>query len=334
MVKAYAGLAAGLLLMLPAACTNLTEYDASYQAGLYLVSAPGLTVAASTGPITGGRSVCQVPDAFWVATTEGIIQRYDTTLQLESEWRVGQPSPSAYSEMVFSPMENSVYVTGPYGSIVEVTSPEGEIQADFTPCEAPTHLLVDDDGPFMYLVDGATDRLLEIRLETNNQSRVAQLYAPALCLCNSETRDDTLVLGTTEGTELISAIGSGILRQWRFDDSLIVEVTGIPGDSIHCGVLRMPDGDRVVTLRSFFPDSMWSSSGWTGAASLQGDVHFLCPGTDGLHAYVLSYLGNSTSRLISYNHKTYSIDGTLEIPGYPVDMEATSGGNLVILTVR
>ncbi len=97
------------LLFMVCGCTDLTEYDSTYEAGLYVISAPGLTISAELGPIVEGRSACPMAGAIWVATTEGEILSYDTeTMQLTNTWQVGQPSPSAYSDMVFSSMENSV----------------------------------------------------------------------------------------------------------------------------------------------------------------------------------------------------------------------------------
>jgi hypothetical protein len=323
------------LLSLAAGCTDLTEFDGTYSAGLYVISTSDLSVTASAGPISNARSVCSMAGRIWVATTDGRILDYDTTtMELAATRMVGTASPSAYSEMVFSPMENSVYLIGPFGSLLEIGFPDGSVEEEFSVCEAPKMLVVDDDGPFLYVSDAATDRILEIRLETNHQSRMCQLSSQPVCMCNSEDRIDTLVAGTLAGSVLLSTTGSGIIRQWRFDESLILAVTGIPGDSIHCAVRRSSGGDEVVTLRSFFPDSMGGNFGWTGAVQVAGDTHFISPGTDMVHAYVLSYIGGSTSRLVSYDHENYRIDGTLDLPGYPMDMEMTPGGNLVILTVE
>jgi len=324
-----------LLLALAAGCTDLTEYDGTYSAGVYVISGPDLTISASAGPIRNARSVCPIAGHVWVATTDGRLLDYDsTTMELTATWLVGAASPSAYSEMVFSPMENSVYLIGPFGTILEIGFPDGQMEDDFSVCEAPTLMVVDDDRPYMYVSDAATDRLLEIRIETNHQSRMCQLASPPVCLCNSGNRVDTLVAGTLEGSELLSTIGPGIIRHWRFDESAILEVTGIPDDSIYCAVRRSSGGDEVVTLRAFLPDSMGSTFGWTGAVPIAGDLHFICSGTDMVHAYVLSYLGGSVSRLVSYDHENYLIDGTLDLQGYPMDLEMTPGGNLVVLTIE
>lgn len=97
------------LLPIVLGCTSLTEYDANYQAGLYVVSAPELAIVSALGPIDGGRSVCPVAGRIWVATLEGIILSYSTSsMTLEDTWSVGQPSPSAYGEMAFSRDRKSV----------------------------------------------------------------------------------------------------------------------------------------------------------------------------------------------------------------------------------
>jgi len=335
MVIRSAGLGGALLLCTGfCGCTDITEYSNVLEAGLHVVSAPDLTVTASFEGIRGGRSVCPMAGSVWVATTEGRILSFDTgTLQQDTSWTVGPSSPSSYSEMVFSPTENSVYLTGPYGTIIELACPDGAILDDFSVCEAPELLVVDDDGPFLYMVDAATDRILEVRLQSNHVTRSSQLQSPAVCLCNNDLRRDTLVLGTLDGARILSTTGTGILRSIQFDDALLLGVTGIPFDSIHCAVRRTAGSDQIVTLDVFFPDTLGGGSSWTGAVAIDGEIHRIAPGTDRVHAYVLSYVGGSTSRLVSYDFRECRVDATLDLPGYPMDMRMTPSGNLAVLTV-
>ena len=54
--------------------------------------------------------------------------------------------------------------------------------------------------------------------------------------------------------------------------------------------------------------------------------------SDGSHVYVLSYLGDDISRLVAYNCSDYFIESQIDLQGFPLDLEISSGGTLLALT--
>jgi hypothetical protein len=59
---------------------------------------------------------------------------------------------------------------------------------------------------------------------------------------------------------------------------------------------------------------------------ISGDPFRIAISGDWQCAYVLTYLAeNNTSRLFSYNYSLMEIDRTLDIPGYPLDLEVMDG---------
>ncbi len=73
---------------------------------------------------------------------------------------------------------------------------------------------------------------------------------------------------------------------------------------------------------------------WTGTKQIFGDIHYMCVEPDGSHAYILSYLGDNASRLISYNCSSYLIESQVDLRGYPLDLDISPGGTLLVLTAE
>ena len=56
--------------------------------------------------------------------------------------------------------------------------------------------------------------------------------------------------------------------------------------------------------------------------------------TDSTHAFVLSSIGESASRLISYNCSTYTVDQQIDLPGFPLDLKVSEDGIIHALTTE
>ena len=65
---------------------------------------------------------------------------------------------------------------------------------------------------------------------------------------------------------------------------------------------------------------------------MAGDIHYMYAESDGSHVYVLSYLGDDISRLVAYNCSDYFIESQIDLQGFPLDLEISSGGTLLALT--
>ncbi len=318
--------------LLAAGCTDLAEVDTAYSAGVRYVSSSDLTVTACSEPIEGAASLLPLPGRIWVATTGGrIVELGSDDLAEDTSWTVGAPFSAGYCEMELSVTGKSVYLVGAAGSILELDVLDGSTRDEFHLCDSPTLLVYSADSPYLYVGDAASRRVMEVSQRTHDVTRYAQLDATPICM--SRTRSpESLAVGTTLGSELLSLETVGYVRRILLRlGAPMPAVTDLPGDTALCAVLGAGQSDLLVTVPLPSPEP--GQHLYTGAVEVGGTAHLLCPGELG-HAFLLSYLGGGLSRLCRYDSRRGVVEATVEIPGYPVDMETTGLGNLAVLTVE
>ncbi|RKZ06353.1 hypothetical protein DRQ25_14110, partial [Candidatus Fermentibacteria bacterium] len=290
--------AAALLIL--CGCTDLTEFDRTLRAGINIIHTPDLSVVYTIENISGARSLCIIDDYYLVATTEGTLIRFDlATHQQTGVFTIGSPSSAGYFEIEYSPTENSVYIIGALGQIVELQVPDMELIDNFSICETPVDIELDADieNPNFYVAAATLPRILEVKKKNNGVSRSCNLPVSPICMAIGQ---DTILVGTLAETEIVS-IRAGVMRRRRmshFPGILAIET--VPTDTTFCAVFDLST-DRVAIILNYFPNIVSPSPLWIGQKSLDGNIHYMCAEPDGSHVYVLSYLGDNTSRLVSYN---------------------------------
>ncbi len=329
-IKCFIASTAAALLIL-CGCTDLTEFDHTMRAGINIFYAPDLTAVHTIENISGARSLCPLPGCFIVATTEGTLIRFDIeSYEQTGSFTIGSPSSAGYFEMEYSPTENSVYIIGALGQILELYIPDMEIMDSFSICENPVDIEIGTILELAYFyVAGATSRkIFEVRLGTNIVSRSSTLPSSPTCMAISQCQD-TILIGTMAGTETVS-IGEGMMRHRTMVIPRIVAIETVPNDTTFCSVFYRGSTVSLVTILNYFPNPLV----WTGKVTIAGDIHYMCAESDGSHVYVLSYLGDDISRLVAYNCSDYFIESQIDLPGYPLDLEISPGGTLLVLTAE
>lgn len=334
MVIKYIGPFAAAALLTVSGCTDLMEFDHTLHAGITFVSTPDFSVVHTIENISGARSLCPLPGCVIVATTEGRVIRFDTqTYEQTGSFMIGNPSPSGYFEIEYSPKESSVYIIGAFGQISELHVPDMELMDNFSLCESPVDIEIgtEIESPYFYVAGAISNKIFEVRLSSNITSRSCYLESSPQCMAVNQAQD-TILIGTVGETEIVS-VGTGPMRNRVMDDfPSILAIEAIPDDTVFCAVFDSYSAGTIATILDYFPQ--FGSSCWTGMVSLDGDIHYMCAETDGSHVYVLSYLGDNESRLVSYNCTSYLIENQIDLQGYPVDLEICSGGTLLVLTAE
>jgi hypothetical protein len=316
-----------------AGCTNLTEYDDTFFAGVIVLSSSDLSSIASMEAVEGARSICTTPDYVIVAATTGSVFVYDIeTLQLLGRYAVGDPSSSGYFEIEYSSQENTVYLVGRLGNILELDVPGMGLRDMFSVCESPIDIEIADNKPYLYVACSSSDRLMEVRIENNGLSRSCQLEQTPVCMAIDQSEDSILV-GTPGAAELVTTGDAGIIRRRAMDRlSRIMAVEAVPGDTVLCSVFDKYTGLRVGIILHYFPPYGVSYL-VTGYRQLQGNTPTLCVDQAGSHAFVLTYTEAQSCSLVSYDCHSYTIDSRRELGGFPLDMDCR-GGRLFVLTTQ
>ncbi len=333
-IKFKIAFAAAALLIL-SGCTDLTEFDYSMRAGVNIFYTPDLENVHTIENISGARSICGLPDCFVVATTDGTLIRYDlVSYEQTGLFSIGSPSSAGYFEIEYSPTESSIYIIGALGQIIELHVPDMDFMDDFSVCETPVDIEISTDieNPNFYIAGATSRRIFEVRKGTNNLSRVCNLYVSPTCMA-IEHAQDTILVGTLGATALVSIGGTTMKRRTMNTFPGILAIEAIPNDTTFCAVFDC-FYTEIVTILNYFSSPFNPDPLWTGEVIIDGDTHYMCAESDGSYVYVLSYLGDNVSRLLSYNCTGYIIENQIDLPGYPLDISISPGGTLLVLTTE
>ncbi len=307
-------------------CTDITEFDAAFNGQLHIISAGDLSTINTISGITGARSLLIYPGNIFVASTMGLVYRYDSeSMAFAGEYQVDSPSPSGFFQMTMDQSASSAYLIGAQGKIVQFSLPDCTVQNIFSICQAPVVLAVAAGSPsYLYVGDGPTNTINQISTGSHTVLSSCDLGFSIKSIAVGLFAD-SIVVGTSRGIFLVEELGAGNLRISSLLGPACNSLDDIPNDSSFVATTS-----ESVGVLQFYkdPEPGNPSAGFVGEVGIEGIFHFIAAGNDWQHAYVLSYIGDNTSRLTSYNYAFFRIDQQVEIPGFPLDLKV-SGNNVI-----
>lgn len=316
-------------------CTNLTEHDMAFKAGLHIISPEDFTIITTISDMPGARSLMVYPGNIFIASTEGLIYRYDSeTLEMVEAYQVAAPSPAGFSQMVYCSLKNTAYLIGSLGNILEVSLPECTVIDEFMVCQSPTKLALGPSSEYLFVADGPSTRVHQVSIDNNQAYDNFWIYFDIFCMEPSPNPDSMLV-GTSSGIHLIEVLSPTDIRGTvLYDEGALLALAAVPDDTIFVGVRGILHAS-VGIVDVFVPEfADPPPPEFYGAIEIEGTTHFLAMGKDWQHAYVLSYLGDNTSRLISYNYRFSETPLELDLPGFPLDLKVSGDGVIYVLTTE
>ena len=255
-----------------------------------------------------------------------MVYRYDSeTLAFVGEYQVDSPSPAGFFQMAMDQSAGIAYLIGANGKIVKFSLPDCIVQDILSVCQSSVALAVAPGSPsYLYVGDGPTNTINQVSTGNNAVLASRNLEYPIRSIAVGLFAD-SIIVGTSGGTFLVEELGAGNLRVINAVRAGCVSIDDIPNDTIYV----VATGSYVRVLR-FYKDPAPGdpSAEFLGGVEIEGISHFVAAGNDWQHSYVLSYIGDNTSRLISYNHAFFRIDQQVEIPGFPLDLKV-SGSNVI-----
>ena len=336
-IRSGTGFIAAAFLIL-CGCTDLTEFDHTLKAGLHIMYSPDLSVVNTIEDISGARALCVIPDCFLVATTEGTVIRFDLESHQQTGcFTIGSPSPSGYFEIEYSPSESSVYIIGALGQILEFHVPDMEFMNSFSVCETPVDIEIAVGEYYFYVAGATSSTIYEIHLWNDFASRQCLLLSSPTCMAIDQDQD-TILVGTLAEPMVVSTGTTSMNRSALSHFPYLQAVETIPNDYNETRLFAVFGGpdysmQMIATILYYFPPE-FDNSCWVGTAPIVGDIHYICTDWYGEYAYVLSYIGDNKSRLICYNCSEYTIEDQVDLEGFPLDLEISSGGTLLVLTAE
>ena len=322
------------LLLFMISCTSLTEYESTYSGELHILSPADFSTIGTVRKIPSARSLLIYPDGLLVATTGGTVLSYALyTYELIGEYTVGSPSAAGYMQMAYSSLEDTAYLIGSMGKLLEISLPECTVLDEFTICQSPVKIVVARESPYIYIVDGPSNRFYQVAIENNIAYTSVSNYYTINCVEPGQN-PDSILLGTSAGINLIEVLSPGTLRNSVVSEPVpCLALAAVPGDTVFVGVKGYAGTVSVGVVDEYnaqFQNPPLPE--YYGEVDVTGNSHYLAIAQDSTHAFVLSSIGNSTSRLLAYNYTTYSIDQQVDIPGFPLDLKISDDGTIFALT--
>ena len=321
-----------VLLLLLSGCTDLTEYDMAFKAGLHIISSEDFSTLQVISDLNGARCLLMYPSNLFVLSTEGTVSRYDSgNMELIEEYQIGSPSPAGFSDIVYCDLKNSAYLIGSLGSIMEISLPGCTVLDEFFVSQSPIELELAPGSGNLFVADGPSNRIHQVSVNNNTTHDNVALYYTFKCMGSSQN-PDTMIVGTSGGVYLIDVLSPVDIRsKFLKEVSPIREIIPIPDDTLLVGISSSND---VGIFYLFNPPAVPPLPYFWGGQRIQGDQYKIAMGKDWQHAYVLTYLGNEVSRLYAYNYRSYLITQTVDIPGVPLDLEVSGDGTIYALTTQ
>ncbi len=315
-------------------CTNIAEHDMAFKAGLHIISPEDFSTVSTITGISGARSLLIYPGNIFIASTEGIIYRYNSeNLELVEEYQIDSPSPAGFSQMVYSTLENTAYLTGSTGKILEIGMPDCTVLDEFCICQSPVKLALGRGSNYLFVADGPSNRIHQVAIKSNRPYDSASIYFTINCM-ESCPSSDSMLVGTSSTINMIEVLSPTIIRNTTVYElspgESCMALAAVTDDSIFVGVL----GNHIGIVDAFTAIQFPPPPIFYGGVKIEGNSHFIAMGQDWQHAYVLSYLGDYTSRLVSYNHSSHTISQEVQIPGYPLDLKVSGNGVIYALTTE
>ncbi len=327
--KATAAIACLALLLV--GCTSITEHEMAYDAGLYLISSEDFSTITSYSDLSGASCLLIYPGNFFVFSREGTISRYNShTLELLEVYQVSSPSPAGFNEVVFCEQNNSAYLIGSLGRILEIHLPDCTVLDEFSVCESPIMLAQAPNQDFLFVADGITNRIHQVAIQNNDAYDSVSLFFNIQSM-EPDLSSDSMLVATSGGLSIVEILSPTNIRSINYDKlGSFLDIACVPDDSVFVGIT---DGAHYVGILDIFVELEWPPSPmFYGTICLEGEGHILAMGQDWQHVYILSYLGDGISRLISYNYLFFTIDQMVEIPGHPLDLGVSGNGVIYVLT--
>ncbi|HOI36841.1 MAG TPA: hypothetical protein PLF11_05620 [Bacillota bacterium] len=312
-----------------AGCHDPVEYDVSAHSGVVKIRVSDNTIVGSLGGIEDGRSLCSLGNTqFLVASGSGLLYRFDSEqMLLDTSYAIGYGSGSGYGDMVM-PKPGSVYVIGSAGKILEVSLSSNSVVDRFDAGPLPGALCASSTNRRFYVADGSDRRIREVDPVGNVVLRQSQpLDEIPVAITTESFLDEYLLACCSDGAGSVGRVTLSTMATGPISlGSPCSAITSFPAESTWAVTHPewFAENGAVSICRSFLlvPD--------VTAVQVAGHPTDICsvPGT--VFFYVLSYLGDGTSRVTAIDYVNATIVGEVDIPGFPWDITSHANGEYVL----
>ncbi len=320
---------AALLAALLSGCHQPVEYSTTLECGVIKLSVPDNTVVGSVAGIEDGRALCSVGSTgFIVLAGSGMLYGFDSeSMILDTSYVIGSGSGSGYSQAVRSG-SRYVYTVGDAGNLLEVDIEEGMVVDEFQAGPFPVALCASASNGYLYVADGSDLRVREVDPSGNEVLRESDPLGAVPTALSAETfLDEYLLVCCADEDGTVERITLGTFYSSEtYVGAPGTDMAAFQSESIWAVVHPDWYGENgsITLCYSFSLPQMTE-------IDIAGHPTDLCsvPGTN--LCYVLSYLGEGTSRVTAVDYFTAEVIDYCELEGFPWDITSHANGEYVLV---
>ncbi len=316
------------LILFSAACYSPVEYDIVDQSRVIKLRVSDNTIVGTFSDVTDGRSLCSTGNnEFLVASGTGTLYRFDSqAMELDTSFVIGFGSGSGYGNMI-TPKPGSIYIVGAAGKIIEVSLQTNSVIDEFEAGPMPNALCASPTSQKFYVSDGSDRQIREIDPVNNTVLRTSSPLnsVPVSITIESFLNDYLLAASSSEEGSVERVTLSTFYVNPISLGSSSSDITAAPAESIWAVVHPewFAENGSVSICSNYSAPEIFSvpvAGHPTNICSIPGSTLF----------YVLSYLGDGTSRIAAINYFTKEIIAEIDIPGFPWDITSHANGEYIL----
>lgn len=338
-MKCYTVLLA-VSMLLSVGCSDITEYDGTWETTLSVFSVEGLVPLRSMEVDPDSRSIIVSDGVLYVACTDGYLRSYETaTLEMITENQIGQPSSFGYFDMVYCSVNSSVYIIGAVGKVLEVDIPECLLADEISSADTPSILAITQGDPgYLWIADAASNSVHQVHLTYNGNCGDKQYPEHYLITAMAASVfPDSLLVGTTLGYFKLSSPEPGVYSSVHVSDEYAncVQLCSLHDDSNFIAVIDHHSGGEIGEL-CVYDDSTYIEPPpkFYYTDGIEEDPVLLATSCDESHAVVLSRAGDDSVLSLFRTGEDHGLEAEVTLPGYPLDMSISEQGEVYVLTCR
>jgi hypothetical protein len=326
----------GALLLISAGCHEVTEYTDSGEFGAVVMDATDLTVQGYVAGMEGaGTLVSMEGSRFLVGTATGWIHEVDSgELRIIRSKQVSAGGASALGGLTRAPVGGSVYALTGGQKLLEI-DPDGlDVLDEFTAGPSPSDICRSPQAEArLYIVDQGDARLRELSVSDNQVNWEHDLPPSPLAAAVHSADPPILLIAHGDDGGL-----TALRLDWMGDavmsvDGSFSDVVSAPEDTVLCAAEPRwgSDSGRLFLARVGWP-SLFEFE--TASLGVEGNPACVCVNSNLTRPYFYAACADGdVTRVVMVNYRTWEIEGTAEVDGYPMDISSHDGGTrLVVLT--
>ncbi len=314
-------------------CHQMAEFETGATSGVSFIRTSDYTVETVMPGLEGARLICSNGNnEFLVITTGGVLYRVNSQLMaVESSFLIGTPSGNGYSEIIRSPLNNSIYILGPAGKIIEVSLNGNYVKDEFYTGPNPVDLCISPDGGnHIFVIDSGDQTIRKVMTSFNTVLEESNLYHIPSSVSGYAAFPEFVLVACSDDSGSVCQLDVETLNLYYaiFTGMPCGEITSSENDSIFC--ITHPgtgssDGGATLVRATPMPE-------YKEYFPITGTPVSLCSHPCYPYFYIAS-LKDGDTVITVLNGDTFQVETEFNIVGFPFDITTHRNGEyLLVLT--